>query len=165
MPATNPPTDPAAQLKWMVDREAIRNLISDFGTRIDDKDQAAYAANFTEDAVLELPFGTMVGRAAIAAMKGPPQQWRTQHLIGNIVIDLDGDEAHTRAYLMATHVFSPDDLTKKAHAGGWYLHHVVRTDDGWRFAHAKLVEVWHDQRPMLPGGPQDLLPAAAHANS
>ena len=158
MPASNPPVDPAALLAWLVDREAIRDLIGNFAVSIDDKDAAGYAANFTSDAVLELPFGTIVGREKIAAMPGPPRHWGTQHLVGEVVIDLHGDEADTRAYLMATHVFDADNRSKKAHSGGWYVHRVVRTDEGWRFASVKLVIVWEDEGPMLPDGPQTMLP-------
>ncbi len=152
MPATPPPSDPAELIGWLADREAIRDLVSSFGVAVDDKDRVGYADNFTEEAVLQMPFGTFEGRAAIAEMKGPPSHWRTQHMFGNIVIDLDGDSAVVRAYTMSTHVFDPVDATKKAHAGGWYAYDVVRTDAGWRFARVKLVIVWQDERPMLPPG-------------
>lgn len=161
MPASNPPSDPTARLAWLVDREAIRDLIGNFAISIDDKDKAGYAANFVEDAVLELPFGTIIGKAAIAEMPGPPQEWGTQHLIGEVIIDLHGDEATTRAYMMATHVFDADDRSRKAHSGGWYQHRAVRTPDGWRLAHVRLVVVWEDERPMLPDGPATLLPPRA----
>lgn len=151
MPATNPPADPAAAQQWVVDREAIRNLIHNFGICVDDKDSVGYAANFTEDAVLELPGGRFEGRAAIEKLPSPPKEWTAQHLFGHIIIDLDGDRATTRAYLLATHMFDPDDITQNAHAGGWYRHEVVRTPDGWRFAHVKLEVVWEGDRPMIPG--------------
>lgn len=153
MPATNPPTDPTEQLQWLVDREAIRDLVHDFAVRIDDKDQAGYAANFAEDGVLELPFGSFRGRQRIAAMSGPPPHVSTHHLIGEIVIDLAGDTATTRTYLLATHRFDPADKSDKAHAGGWYTHEVVRTPEGWRFTRVRLDEAWADARPMTPGRP------------
>lgn len=167
MAAANPPSDPVAQLQWLVDREAIGDLISNFGVCVDDKDKAGYASNFTSDAVLELPFGRIEGRDAIAVMKGPPPHWNTQHLFGNIVIDLDGDSATTRAYMMATHVFDPELRSSKAHAGGWYEHTVVRTPEGWRFTRVRLVPIWEDERPMIPGmpPPQQATPAEPSAGA
>ncbi|WP_375387583.1 nuclear transport factor 2 family protein [uncultured Amnibacterium sp.] len=148
MPATNPPTDPAAALQWLVDREAIRNLIVDFAMRLDDQDTDAYLENFVEDAIVVLPHGRVSGRAALAGMPKPPPDWTAQHLFGAIAIELDGDRATTRAYLAATHVFG--EITENAHAGGWYEHVVVRTPDGWRFKELTLTILWETKRPMIP---------------
>ena len=149
MPPAQAPTTSAEQLAWLVDREAIRDLISSFGVSIDDRDQQRFAANFTEDGVLDAGWGGRIeGRAAIAAMTGLPATWRTQHLFGNIVIDLQGDRATCRSYVVATHIFDLTDMTQKARAGGWYEQEIVRTADGWRFSYVKLVLVWADERPM-----------------
>jgi uncharacterized protein (TIGR02246 family) len=147
------PTDEAARLAWLTDREEIRAVVAEFGRSIDDKDQAAYAATFTEDAELALPFGRFSGRAAIAAMQGPPPFIATQHLISSTVIDVTGDTATARSYLLATHAFDPTDKTQKAHSGGWYDQSFVRTPEGWRFSRVELVIVWEDARPMMPNMP------------
>lgn len=81
-------------------------------------------------------------------MTGLPATWRTQHFFGNIAIDLRGHVATTRAYMVATHVFDPADITQHARAGGWYEQKIVRTADGWRFEHVKLVIMWAGERPM-----------------
>lgn len=152
MPATNPPTDPVEALQWLVDHEAIRNLVYDFATSIDDQDRPRYLANFTEDAVVTLPHGRIEGRAELAKMPEPRPEWAAQHLFGGIVIDLDGDTAHTRAYLAATHIFDRTDVKNNAHSGGWYEHTAVRTPEGWRFSELKLVILWEGQRSMTPPG-------------
>ena len=144
------PQGPAARLAWLVDREEIRALAHEFARSIDDKDQASYAATFTDDAELVLPFGSFTGRAVIAAMPTPPAHMRTQHLIGASVIQVTGDTATARSYLYVTHAFDPDDKTQKAHSGGWYEQELVRTAEGWRFSRVQLVIVWEDARPMMP---------------
>ncbi len=142
-------TAQAEQLQWLVDREAIRNLVYQFGVSIDDQDKEGFAATFTEDGVLEAGWGGRIeGRGAIATMTGMPSSWRTQHLFGNILIDVSGDRATARAYMVATHVFDTVDITQHARAGGWYEQELVRTADGWRFAHVKLIIVWAGARPM-----------------
>ena len=50
-----PPSDPAAQLQWLVDRAAIAELFFAFGRAIDEQNQPAYAETFTDDGVLTLP--------------------------------------------------------------------------------------------------------------
>jgi uncharacterized protein (TIGR02246 family) len=153
MAAPTAPTDPEARLAWLVDREEIRALVYEFARSIDDKDQAAYAATFTEDAELVLPFGAFSGRAAIAAMQGPPPFMATQHLIGGSVIDVTGDSATARSYVTPTHAFDASDKTQKAHSGGWYDQTLRRTAEGWRISRVALVIVWEDARPMMPAGP------------
>lgn len=79
MIAPQPPSDPQPQLAWLVDRAAIGDLLLDFARTIDDHDHAGYVANFSEHAVLELPFGTFRGRAAIAAMPTPADRGLLTH--------------------------------------------------------------------------------------
>jgi ketosteroid isomerase-like protein len=153
MTASTAPKDPAQQLAWLVDREEIRALVGEFGRTIDGKDQAAYAATFAEDAELALPFGSFTGRAAIAAMQGPPPFIATHHQISTAVINVTGDTATARSYLTATHQFDPQDKTQKAHSGGWYDQSFVRAPEGWLFSRVELVIVWEDARPMMPNMP------------
>lgn len=146
----------AEQLQALLDREEIRALVSSFARSIDTKNQPQYAANFAEDGELTTPFGTRVGRAAIADMKGPPPGTHAHHLIGQVDIDLHGDTATATTYMIATHVFSSDSLTEKAHSGGWYEQEFVRTSEGWKFSKVSLVIRWEDERPMIPSNPSDV---------
>ncbi len=149
MPAQQLPTLPADAVQWLVDRESIRDLVCTFGMAIDDRDPAGFAATFTEDGVLDAGWGGRIeGRDAIATMTGLPATWRTQHIFGNIAIDLRGDQATTRSYMVATHVFDPADIKQHARAGGWYEQKIARTADGWRFTYVKLSIVWAGDRPM-----------------
>jgi ketosteroid isomerase-like protein len=140
---TPPPSDHAAQVRWLVDRAAISDLLCDFARRIDNHDQAGYTANFTEDAVLELPFGTFEGREAIAGMPGPPPPMGTHHLSTNHQIELDGDVARSRSYLQATHIADVAVPNQNWKAGGWYDCAYRRTPEGWRFTRVALTVVWN----------------------
>lgn len=145
-----PPTDPTAQLQWLVDRAAITDLILSFARCIDDSDPVQYAANFTEDGELELPFASAKGMVEILAMPTPPPSWRMHHLMGNILFEIDGDTAKTRAYVTATHVFDVDVPTDTSQGGGWYLHEVVRTPQGWKFRKVRLHLVWMQEKELIP---------------
>lgn len=150
-----------AEVQRLIDREEIIDLITSFSRAIDTKDQPRYAATFAEDGELQTPFGTRVGRTAIAEMKGPPPGTHAHHHLGQVELDLRGDEASAMTYVIATHVFDADDLTQKAHSGGWYEQELVRTPDGWRFSKVRLVIRWEDERPMMPPP----APAAAQAEA
>ncbi|MFB2580226.1 nuclear transport factor 2 family protein [Herbiconiux sp. P15] len=135
-------------LRRLGDRAEITDLILEFARCIDDSDQAGYAATFDEECELVLPFAHVVGRAAIEAMPAPQPGMSTHHQIANILFDIAGDVARTRAYLTATHVFDAARPTDIAQAGGWYLHDLVRTPAGWRFRRVELAIVW-ETAPML----------------
>ncbi|WP_428152168.1 nuclear transport factor 2 family protein [Brevundimonas sp.] len=147
------PTDPAAQLQWLVDRALIGDHLIAFARAIDEKNQPAYAALFTEDARIVLPHGSYEGQDAIRTMRGPPPTWGTQHIHGNYQIAIDGDQATARAYVIASHTFDRAVLDQNARAGGWYDTTLVRTADGWRFSSLALTIVWNTGQMIPKGGP------------
>ena len=53
-PAPAPPTDPVAQVQWLVDRAAISDLLNDVARALDDLDWEGYASNYTDDGVLDI---------------------------------------------------------------------------------------------------------------
>ena len=140
--STPPPADIEGQVRWLVDRAQISDLLFDFARRVDTKDQAGYAANFAVDAVLELPFGEFTGRDTIAAMPGPQLPELTHHISANHMIEIDGDNARTRSYLQATHIADGAAPTKNWKAGGWYDCELQRCADGWEFTRVKLSVIW-----------------------
>jgi len=140
----------ATQLQWLVDRAEITDLVLDFARCVDDRDMIKYAENFTEDGELVLHAIHLKGREQILSIPGFPPEWAAHHLIGNILIDIDGDVAHTRTYVVATHVFDPATPSDTAQAGGWYLQDLRRTPDGWRFTRAEVRTVWETEKPLFP---------------
>jgi hypothetical protein len=137
-----PPDDFEAQLRWLVDRARISDLRIDFARRVDEQDQAGYAANFAVGGVLELPFGVFEGRETILAMGGPQPPTGTHHISSNHAIEIDGDIARSRSYLQATHIADVSVPTKNWKAGGWYDCEFQRCAGGWEFTHVKLSVLW-----------------------
>lgn len=60
----------------------------------------------------------------------------TQHLLGNVRIDLEGNHGTMSSYLSATHVVDPAGAVELAH--GTYVDTVVRTPQGWRISKRTL---------------------------
>ena len=150
----SPPSDPAAQLQWLVDRAAIEELMYAFASAIDEKDQPGYAECFAENGVVTLPHGRFEGQEAIRAMRGPPAHWGTHHIQGNHQIAVDGDQAKARIYVIASHTFEKTILHENARAGGWYDAAFVRTGLGWRIEDITLRVVWNTG-DMIPDAAKD----------
>ena len=87
------------------------------------------------------------------------------HMIGNILIDLDGDTAKVETYLWSVSV-SPGDSPRKSIVAGRYLDRFEKRDDEWRIAERYVVHDWFDDSPATndwsvgPFGMPDLLQGA-----
>lgn len=134
----------AGQLQAIVDRLAISDLLIDFARCLDERDWDGYVANFADDGVLELPFGTFTGRAEIAATAthGLDAFDATHHISANHAIRIDGDTARSRSYLLVAHVPDSGDPGRHGDAGGWYDCTYRREADGWRFTCVALSVIW-----------------------
>ena len=101
---------------------AVRDLIVSAWAAIDRKDWDTYAAAFALDGEFEILGQRRRGRADIAA--GPSRDLEKydglQHLISNISVRLNGDEA----------------------TGQWYRFTARRDADGWHFAEVVIRPVW-----------------------
>lgn len=73
---------------------------------------------------------------------------RTQHIIGNILIKLDGDTAYGESYFIAHHAIPAGDGTDNFMiAAGRYLDRFERRDGEWRMAHRGAVYDWSSISP------------------
>lgn len=109
-----------------------------------------YAGCFTHNAVIKAWFpgadpngppglqavGTAAWADAVEGVFTGNGYIATQHLLGNVRIDLDGNSGEMSSYLSATHVIDPSGSVELAH--GTYVDQVVRTPHGWRIASRKL---------------------------
>jgi hypothetical protein len=60
--AVDYPKTPEAQLKWLMDRACITELLSAYSRALDRKDYDTLVSCFVHDGVLELPFGRNTGQ-------------------------------------------------------------------------------------------------------
>jgi hypothetical protein len=147
------------QVRWLVDRAEIDDLIDRFSRDLDDRtrerqpfDVAWVRAYFTDDATVDYPVGTARGADNISALidgKGMAPFQRTQHVTANHLVELDGDRAAVRFNLIATHVHAEDVRLRRgdppgAHftVGDYYEGDLVRTPAGWRFSRQSLTVTW-----------------------
>lgn len=139
------------------DKEAIRELFSEYCFRMDDFGFAELGALFTEDGEWIAPYARARGPAEIAALmaRNIPAEPRRKHFIMNSLIRLDGDRAGARtSYLVVLQATLPaNGAGLMPSVAGTYEDVLVRTANGWRFRERRLV---HDLAAELglnlPGG-------------
>jgi uncharacterized protein YceH (UPF0502 family) len=131
------------QVRWLVDRAEISELLHSFARALDTRDFAAYAANYAEDGHIELPTFSMSRAEMLDKVpKSLARYSATHHMSCNHQITVTGDTAASRSYLQAVHVGATP--TEHWDAGGWYDCLYRRTVDGWKFVHVKLTAVWRN---------------------
>lgn len=118
------------------EREIYRKIV-EFARAMDDRDWSAFANITLSEATADLGTGLLTGRDEIVRLIrsfldecGP-----TQHLVGNVLIDVDGDTAHSRAYVCDTHLGTGELAQTSFRTLGDYHDDWVKVDDGWRMSH------------------------------
>ena len=85
---------------------------------------------------------------------------RTQHMIGNILIELDGDRAYGETYFIAHHSLPKDDGPDTFMvAAGRYLDRFERRDGAWKIAHRGAVYDWSTAAPSSDIWDREAMPA------
>ncbi len=126
----------------LLDRIAIADLINRLGACLDEHRFHDITALIAEDATASTPGGTAEGRSAVIAQatRNHEHYARIQHLITNLLIDLDGDRASARANLQGSFVDAEGNLALEL--GAVYRFRARRTSDGWRLARIEVTPVW-----------------------
>jgi 3-phenylpropionate/cinnamic acid dioxygenase small subunit len=133
-------------LQQINDRIEIEELLVRYSRAIDSRDFDTLETLFTEDATFDAGgLGCPTDAKAIRAMiEGTLTGLdATQHLVGKSLIELDGDQAEVRTYLISQHIReSAPGPVKHYFLGGEYADRVVRTPAGWRIAYRRLDRLW-----------------------
>jgi hypothetical protein len=170
-----PMTDgPKMTIEELVDREAIRDCLTRYSRAIDRRDpdllRTVYWPDATDDHVAFKGPATEFISWCMATME--PMEL-VSHMLGNMLIEVDGAEARVETYFQAYHRIAdgtrpPYDLI----LGGRYLDRMGRRDGDWRIQERRCVFDWYREFadsadwskdfagvPFRPGGrkPNDLV--------
>jgi hypothetical protein len=149
-------------VRQLLDREEIARLVGRLGVALDEGRFEDMRALLAEDATVRTPGGTSEGRDAVvaqAALNHPVDQ-PIQHVITNLVVDLDDGRARARANLVV--YFGPLDGGAEAGlpappveytTGEVYRFDLARTADGWRFTGIEARPLWRSGTPFRPAPP------------
>jgi len=142
-------------LQELIDRAEIHDVLMRYCRGIDRRDFELIRSSFHTDAVADFPADVYQGNID-GFIKFAKQELarfeRTNHFLGNVLIELDGDVAHTETYLIASHKSTPAHKWGGAFVTLWarYVDRFERRDGVWRIAKRKLVLDW--QRKDEAGG-------------
>jgi hypothetical protein len=128
----------ADELRILVDRQAIVDLVHSYCRGVDSVDETALNSCFAEECVVDYGpgmGGPRRGRDVIVSglVAGLPNFAATHHQVSNIEIRFDdADVARGVTYVTAWHRYS--DGRPDAILWGQYHDRFVRTSEGWRIA-------------------------------
>jgi 3-phenylpropionate/cinnamic acid dioxygenase small subunit len=123
------------------EKDAIREVLAEYCFRLDGGRYDDMAALFTEDGTWDTAFGAATGRAAIAQQardirtRAGDNRPRAVHLVTNIVIALDGEQAEIRSNWTVVQN-SPDG--PRIGSGGAYADRMAKQDGRWLFRYRKI---------------------------
>lgn len=128
----------------LADHQEIVELCIRYTFALDTKDWQLLERCFIDTPVFVHPGGRLSGFPQILARTAAALEplTATQHLLGNIVVAVDGARATATSYFHAQHV--RDDAPGGAHyvIAGRYDDTLARTPDGWRIAERKQTYLW-----------------------
>lgn len=128
-------------LETLLDRAQIEAVLMAYTTALDERDWSALEDVFPPDASADYGVvGQFQGREAVIDVVrdflqrcGP-----TQHLLGNIRVNEQGDEAQAHCYIQATHAGIGKHLGQTMTLWGEYRDRLERREEGWRILHRGL---------------------------
>jgi hypothetical protein len=141
-------SDLAPDIRWIADRIAIADVMARYTRGIDRCDIAmlrsvwwpAATADYG-DGVVDALIWSETTVAALAALT------RTQHFIGNLLVDIDGDTATAECYCRAYHEAAGANGPTEFEVAGRYLDQLERRDGEWRIVHRRYVMDWNRNGP------------------
>ncbi|WP_172799876.1 nuclear transport factor 2 family protein [Croceicoccus bisphenolivorans] len=133
-----------AQLEDLVSREQIRNCIYRINRGMDRIDREVMASGFHPDAVVRwgTPDAVDLNSFLDTAMIMQSKTQRVQHLVGQILIDLHGDEAEVEAYEIGRHLTPMGEEMKDLIIASRYIDRFARRDGKWGIVHRSKVADW-----------------------
>lgn len=161
------------QQRWIVDRQAIHDLLCRYSRALDRLDIELLRSSFWPDARVDLGPGLYQGEASQLfefAMQFQGAMKVTRHELSNMVIESRGtDRAFAETYVYAFHVLERDGKAEDLVVYGRYLDSFERRHGEWRIsARTELIDWaherpatadWFDRQPPLNRGTHDMADA------
>ena len=136
------------RLEALLDKQEIYELSCRYMRGLDRLDEELLLSVFFEDGWCDYGFTEGTPREfitfAINALKGHEAN---QHMIGNVLIELDGDQAFGEVYFQAYHKTSDEDGFTDVIISGRYLDRYERRDGVWKFAYRSERVDWSRTEP------------------
>jgi hypothetical protein len=131
----------------MADREAIRDCLYRYCRGIDRMDGEVLASAYWPGAMdYHTGFTGTVEQFVEWALPRLAAMEQNMHMIGNILIRLDGNAARVESYLWSVSVL-PGENPRQVMVCGRYLDRFEKRNDEWRIAERLVVHDWFEEKP------------------
>lgn len=136
----------AQTARWLADRQEIADLCVRYTTALDTRDWALLESCFAPAPVFVHPGGRLEGFPAILhrTRTALTPLTATQHLLGTMVAEVDGDMARSVCYFQAQHVRAGTAGGERYIIAGRYADTLARTAGGWKITERVQAYLWRD---------------------
>jgi ketosteroid isomerase-like protein len=144
-----------ADVTALQDKQEIAEVCYRYGIAVDNRDWTLLASCFTPEA--EAYYEGLPPCHGYQAIEDTCSGALTpltgsQHLIGNVLVELDGDTASSTCYLQAQHIKANTEGGDLFIFAGRYRDKFVRSADGWKIKERRLDAMWTDGNPAVLAG-------------
>lgn len=139
-------------LQPLLDEREIMRGLARFARVLDGKRWDELETVFAAD--VSFDYGTGQTENGIAALTANMRRFLdvcgpSQHLIGSVMIDVEGDDAVSRAYVQARHQRAGDQGGPVFDTCGEYVDRWERRSEGWRIVHRLAIWATHSGDPSI----------------
>lgn len=134
------------EIQRLLDQDGISDALHRYATGLDARDWELWATVFTDPVSIDMSSFTGIEAVELPLDKHVRGAARifagldvTQHMITNHRHFIDGDEARVVAHMRAEHWAGGMQGGDRFTMFGYYDDRLVRTADGWKISHVKLV--------------------------
>ena len=137
----------AVDVQAVLDRDQLREVRARFAWALDTRDWELFASLFADEVDVDLtevgvPANTMPREQVVAlfqrSFRRPVTEMGTQQLYGNVLVEVHGDRATVRSYLLGHHHVAGLDGGEDVELRAAYTDRLVRADDGWKIEATRL---------------------------
>lgn len=136
-------------LQTLLDERDIQRGLSTFARILDGKRWDDLGLVFSDTVRFNYGVAEEVGMSALRATmrRFLDRCGKTQHLIGSVLVDVDGDAAISRSYVQARHQRAGDSTGPIFDSNGDYLDRWERRPEGWRIVRRDALWATHSGDP------------------
>jgi hypothetical protein len=124
------------------DHDQLRDLLQRYSRAADARDIDVLRTLFRPESVIDGARGVLTVEPWLDAMATGPAPRASMHMIGEPLIEVDGDEARLDTYAVVYQVGDGSPAQPDRTLGIRYLDVAVRGDRGWQFRHRQASTVW-----------------------
>ena len=136
-------------LNDLLAKQACTDLVYRFARGLDRRDEALLRAIFHPDGTDDHGYFKGTGSEFVTwVLPLLASMERTQHLVGNVLVDVAGDKAVSEAYFVASHDLSDGEGNlRRMTTAGRYLDQFKKYEGEWRIFHRQAVYDWNANVP------------------